>query len=178
MIRRLSAPPGVDHEVIVVVYVPKRANPNLAVVTPPVLGFDDGIFEYQGGVPEIDTALVEISVTFSPELELSYVAGMTRESHAIETRFRSLFELRSRYPALPDDGQQRADRELAVVWNGNRDAAGLGAALHDDMTSTPAHLDEPVPLKNPTDFASRQDAKPTHASLRSSLQKHQSEAGA
>jgi len=57
----IVAPPGVDHEVIVVVYVPKRANPNLAVVTPPVLGFDDGIFEDQGGVPEIDTVLVEIS---------------------------------------------------------------------------------------------------------------------
>ena len=89
-----------------------------------------------------DANLCLVTVTFSPELGLSYVAGMTRESHAIETRFRSLFELRSRYPALPDDGQQRADRELAVVWNGNRDAAGLGAALHDDMTSTPAHLDE------------------------------------
>ena len=57
----IVAPPSVDHEVIVVVYVPKRANPNLAVVTPPVLGFDDGIFEDQGGVPEIDTVLVEIS---------------------------------------------------------------------------------------------------------------------
>ena len=58
----IVAPPGVDHEVIVVVYVPKRANPNLAVVTPPVLGFDDGIFEDQGGIPEIDAVLVEISL--------------------------------------------------------------------------------------------------------------------
>ena len=91
-----------------------------------------------------------------------------------KTRSRSLFELRSRYPALPDDGQQRADRQLAVVWNGNRDAAGLGAALHDDMASAPAHFDEPVLLKDPTNFASRQDAKPTHASLRSSLQRLQS----
>jgi hypothetical protein len=65
-----------------------------------------------------------------------------------------------------------------VVWNGNRDAAGVGAALHDDMTSAPAHLNEPVLLKDPTNFASRQDAKPTHASLRSALQKPRSEADA
>jgi hypothetical protein len=37
------------------------------------------------------------------------------------------------------------------------------------MTSALAHLDEAVLLKDPTDFASRQDAKPTHASLRSLL---------
>jgi hypothetical protein len=55
------------------------------------------------------------------------------------------------------------DRELAVVWNGNSDAAGVSAALHDDMTSAPAYLDEPVLLKDATNFASRQDAKPTHA---------------
>lgn len=58
---------------------------------------------------------------------------------------------------------------FAMVWDGNRDAAGVRAALHDDMTSAPAYLDEPVLLKDPTDLASRQDAKPTHASLRSSL---------
>jgi hypothetical protein len=46
------------------------------------------------------------------------------------------------------------------------------------MTSAPAHLDEPVLLKDPTDFASRQDAKFTHVSLRSSLQRHPSEADA
>jgi hypothetical protein len=46
------------------------------------------------------------------------------------------------------------------------------------MTSAPAHLDEPVLLKDPTDFASRQDAKPTHASLRTSLQRHRSGADA
>jgi hypothetical protein len=56
------------------------------------------------------------------------------------------------------------------VWDGNRDTARAGAALHDDMTSAPAHLDGPVLLKDPTDFASRQDAKSTHVSLRSSLQ--------
>ena len=61
------------------------------------------------------------------------------------------------------------DRELAVVWDGNRDTAGVGAALHDDVTSAPAHFDEDVLLEDPTDFASRQDAKSTHASLRSSL---------
>jgi hypothetical protein len=65
-----------------------------------------------------------------------------------------------------------------VVWNGNRNAAHVGAALHDDMTSAPAHLEEPVLLKDPTGLASRQDAKPTHASLRSSLQRHRSEADA
>jgi hypothetical protein len=94
---------------------------------------------------------------------------MICKSHATETRFKSLFELRSRYTALPDDGQQRADGELAVVWDGNCDAAGVGASLHGDVTSAPPHLDESVLLKDPTDFASRQDAKPTHASLRSSL---------
>jgi hypothetical protein len=62
--------------------------------------------------------------------------------------------------------------------NGNRDAAGVGAALHDDVASAPADLDESVLLKNPTGLASRQDAKPTHASLRSSLQRHPSEADA
>jgi hypothetical protein len=103
---------------------------------------------------------------------------MNREFHATKTRLRSLFELRSRYPALSDDGQQRADRELAVIWNGNRDAASADAPLHDDMTSALAHLDETVLLKDPTDFASRQDAKPTHASLRSSSQRHRSEADA
>ena len=107
-----------------------------------------------------------------------YVAVVTREFRATGTRFWSLFELRSRYPALPNDGQQRADGELPVVWNGDRDTAGVGATLHDDMTSPPAYLDEPVLLKDPTGFASRQDAKPTHASLRSSSQKHQSEADA
>jgi hypothetical protein len=115
---------------------------------------------------------------FSPEPEIRYVTGMTPKYDATKTRLRSLFELGSRYPALPDDGQERSDRELAVVWDGNRNVAGVGAALHDDMTSTPAHLDEPVPLKDPTDFASRQDAKFTHASLRSSLQRHRSEADA
>jgi hypothetical protein len=79
---------------------------------------------------------------------------MTRKFHATETRFRSLFELCSRHPTLPDDRQ-----EFAVVWDGNRDAAGLDAAPHDDMTSPPAHLDEPVLLTDPTDFASRKDAK-------------------
>src|SRR2546426_12750275 len=114
--------------------------------------------------------------TFSPELETSCARDMIRKSHGTETRFRSLFELRSRYPALPDDGQQRADRELTVVRDGNRDAAGVGAALHDDMTPAPAHLNEPMLLKDPTNFASRQDAKLTHASLRSSLQRCRSEA--
>ena len=55
------ATPGVDHEVILIVHVPERANPDLAVVTPPVLGFDDRVLEDQGSVPEIDTVLVEIS---------------------------------------------------------------------------------------------------------------------
>jgi hypothetical protein len=73
---------------------------------------------------------------------------MIRKSHGTETRFRSLFELRPRYPTLPDDGQQRTDGELAVIWDGNRDTAGIGAALHDDVTSALAHLDEPVLLKD------------------------------
>jgi hypothetical protein len=42
-----------------------------------------------------------------------------------------------------------------VVWDGNRDTAGVGATLHDDMTSEAAHLEEPVLLKDPT--ASRPD---------------------
>ena len=97
MIRRLSAPPGVDHEVIVVVYVPKRANPNLAVATPPVLGFDDGIFEDQGGVPEIDTVLVEIS----PPLFLIPFEGYgtrmcTHLSSPLDDRFRDVWRDRSR----------------------------------------------------------------------------------
>jgi hypothetical protein len=54
------ATPGVHHEVILVVHVPERADPDLAVVTTAVLGFDDGVLEDQGGVPEIDTVLVEI----------------------------------------------------------------------------------------------------------------------
>ena len=78
------------------------------------------------------------------------------------------FERRSRYPALTDDRQERADRQLAVIWNGDRDAAHVGPALHDDMTSTAADLDESVLLKDVTRLASRQDAKSTHASLRSS----------
>ncbi len=116
--------------------------------------------------------------TFSPELEISYVTGLTPKYHATETRLRSLLELHSRYPALPDDGQERTDRQLAVVWNGNRNAAAIGAALHDDVTSAPTYLDEPVLLKDPTDFASRQDAKFTHVSLRSSLRRHPYEADA
>ena len=51
---------------------------------------------------------------------------------------------------------------------------GIDASLHDDMTSAPAHLDEPVLLKDATDFASRQDAKFSHVSIRSSLQIHRS----
>jgi hypothetical protein len=77
---------------------------------------------------------------------------------------------------LPDDRQ--ADRGLAVIWYRNRDAAGDGTPLHNDMTSASAHPGEPMLLKDPTDFASRQDAKSTHASLRSSLQRHRSEADA
>jgi hypothetical protein len=46
------------------------------------------------------------------------------------------------------------------------------------MTSAPARLDEPVVLKHSTHFASRQDAKFTHASLRSSLRRHRSGADA
>jgi hypothetical protein len=65
-----------------------------------------------------------------------------------------------------------------VVWDGNGNAADVGAALHDDMTSAPAHFGESVLLKDPTGLASRQDAKPTHASLRSSLQRRRSEADA
>ena len=103
---------------------------------------------------------------------------LIRQFDTTETRLRSLFELRPRYPALADDGQQRADRELAVVGDWHRDAAGIGAALHDDVTSALAHFDEPVLLKDSTDPASRQDAKPTHASLRSSLQIHRSEVDA
>jgi hypothetical protein len=73
---------------------------------------------------------------------------------------------------------ERPDRELTVIGNGNRDVASVGAPLHDDMTSAPAYLDEPVLLKDPTGVASRQDAKPTHASLRSSSRRHRSEADA
>jgi len=40
--------------------MPERANPDLAVVTTAVLGFDDGVLEDQGSVPEIDTVLVEV----------------------------------------------------------------------------------------------------------------------
>jgi hypothetical protein len=36
------------------------------------------------------------------------------------------------------------------------------------MAAALAHLDEAMLLKDPTSLASRQDAKPTHASLRSS----------
>lgn len=74
--------------------------------------------------------------------------------------------------------QERADCEFAVIWDGTCDAAGLGTALHHYMTSALTYFDESVPLKDPTDFASRQDAKPTHASLRSSLRRHRSEADA
>ena len=56
--------------------------------------------------------------TFSPEVATSCVSDMIQRRHGTETRFRSLFELRPRYPALPDDGQQRADGELTVVWDG------------------------------------------------------------
>jgi hypothetical protein len=70
-----------------------------------------------------------------------------RKVNETETRLRSLFELRPRYAALADDGQQRADRQLSVVRNGNGDAASVRAALHDDVTSAPAHLDESVLLR-------------------------------
>ena len=88
--------------------------------------------------------------TFSPELETSCARDIVRKSHGTETRFRSLFALHSRYPALPDDGQQRADRELAVVWDGNSRTASVGAALHVDETLAdvewpPSELDA-VPL--------------------------------
>jgi hypothetical protein len=49
---------------------------------------------------------------------------ITRKFHGIETRFSSLFELHSRYLALPDDGQERAKGQLAVGRDGNGDAAG------------------------------------------------------
>jgi hypothetical protein len=113
-----------------------------------------------------------------PFSNVTYTGRMIRQFDATETRLRSLLERPPGHPALPDDGQQRADGELTVVWDGNRDTTGVGATLHDDMTSAPAHLDEPVLLKDPTDFASRQDAKSTHASLRSSLQRYRSEADA
>jgi hypothetical protein len=68
-------------------------------------------------------------VTFSPTLENSYVGRRIRKFHATETRCRSFFELHSRHATLPDDRQERADPEFAVVWDGNRDAAGVGVAL-------------------------------------------------
>jgi hypothetical protein len=64
--------------------------------------------------------------------------------HARE--FRSFLELHARDPTLPDDRQERTDRELSMVWDGNRDAAGIGAALHDDVTSAPTRLDESMLL--------------------------------
>lgn len=81
--------------------------------------------------------------TFSPKVHIGYVAPTIWLIHATETRVRSFFELRSGHPTLPDDRLQRTDRELALVRNGNRDAAGADAALHDDMTSALAHLGNP-----------------------------------
>ena len=72
--------------------------------------------------------------TFSPTLGITYTGRMIRQFDTTETRFRSLFELRPRrprYPALPDDGQQRADSELTVVWDGKRD---LPASVRRCMT--------------------------------------------
>ncbi len=71
------------------------------------------------------------SATFSPTLEITYTGRMIRQFDTTETRFRSLFELRPRYLALPDDGQQRADGELTVVWDGKRD---LPASVRRCMT--------------------------------------------
>jgi hypothetical protein len=39
------------------------------------------------------------------------------------------------------------DREFAMVWNRNSDAAGVSAALRDDVAAPAAQLDEPVLLK-------------------------------
>jgi hypothetical protein len=73
------------------------------------------------------------------------------------------FELRSGYPTLPNNRQKRADRKLAVIWDRNGDAARVGLPLHHDVTSASADFDEAMLLENPTDLASRKDAKPTHA---------------
>jgi hypothetical protein len=91
---------------------------------------------------------------------------------------RSLLEMFPWYPALPDDRQRRADREFTVVRNRNSDAAGVAAALHYDVAAAAALLDEFMLLKDATHLASRQDAKSTHASLRSSSRRLQSAAGA
>src|SRR5438093_2025013 len=91
---------------------------------------------------------------------------------------RSLLEMFPRYPALPDDRQRRADREFTVVWNRNSDATSIAAALHDDVAAAAALLDESMLLKDATHLASRQDAKSTRASLRSSSRRLRSAAGA
>src|SRR5512146_1444955 len=98
---------------------------------------------------------------------------MTRLDHRA-----SVFELRPRYSTLSNDRQKCADREFAVIRNRDCDAPRVGLPLHNDVTCTPAHLGEAVLLENPTDLASRQDAKPTHASLRSSSQRLRCEADA
>src|SRR5437762_6557320 len=96
--------------------------------------------------------------TFSPNLETSYLRRMIRQFHADQKHASDHSSNSARgIPLCLIIVHQRADRELAMVWNGNRHAAGVGAALHDDMTSPLTYLDEPVPLKDPADFASRQD---------------------
>ena len=50
--------------------------------------------------------------------------------------------------------------------------------LHHDVTTPPANFGETVLLENPTGLASGEDAKPTHALLRSSSRRLRSEGDA
>src|SRR4030095_1229134 len=95
-----------------------------------------------------------------------------------ERRSCLLFEVHSGYPTLSNDRQKRADRKLTVIWNRNGNAARVGLPLHHDVTPASADFAEAMLLKNPTNLASRKDAKPTHAWLRSSSQRLRFEDGA
>lgn len=88
-------------------------------------------------------------------------------SAAVEARVGSAFEGLPRQPALPNDGAKSPELQLGMIRNRDRDRPGPCAALHDDVASPATNFGETVTLEDATDLAPRQDAKPTHALLRS-----------
>jgi len=62
---------------------------------------------------------------------------------------------------LTDDRKKRADSQLAMIGDRDRDGGKLRAPLHDDMTAAAPHFHEPVFCQDAANLRSGEDAEPT-----------------
>lgn len=72
----------------------------------------------------------------------------------------------SGHATLADDRPQRPCLQLRMVGNGNRHRAGWRSPLHDHVAASASYLRESVRFEDPTDRASREDAKSSHVPYR------------